>query len=100
MEGVYRRCGLATKVSRLVEALETSPKTAPLESNEEGVLDASSALKQYIRQQDSLFPDRDRQQWLHAASKCAEGPDGAPAVVLLYWHSFCCSITTVTLWHL
>lgn len=71
VEGVYRRCGLATKVSRLVEALLTSPKTAPLESDEQGVLDAGSALKQYVRQQDSLFPDRERQQWLHAASKCA-----------------------------
>lgn len=69
MEGVYRRCGLAAKVSRLVEALVTSPKTAPLESDEQGVLDAGSALKQYVRQQDSLFPDRERQQWLHAASK-------------------------------
>ncbi|XP_075888233.1 arf-GAP with Rho-GAP domain, ANK repeat and PH domain-containing protein 1 isoform X2 [Nelusetta ayraudi] len=67
VEGIYRRCGLATKVSRLVEALVTSPKTAPLESNEEGVVDAGSALKQYIRQQDSLFPERERQQWLHAA---------------------------------
>lgn len=69
MEGVYRRCGLAAKVSRLVEALVTSAKTAPLESDEQGVLDAGSALKQYIRQQDSLVPDRERQQWLHAASK-------------------------------
>lgn len=70
VEGVYRRCGLTTKVSRLVEALITSPKSAPLESDEQGVLDAGSALKQYIRQQDSLFPDRERQQWLHAAGKC------------------------------
>lgn len=70
VEGVYRRCGLTSKVSRLVEALITSPRSAPLESDEQGVLDAGSALKQYIRQQDSLFPDRERQQWLHAAGKC------------------------------
>lgn len=83
MEGIYRRCGLATKVSHLVEALVTSPKTAPLESNEEGVVDAGSALKQYIRQQDSLFPERERQQWLHAASKYAEVPDCVTSVALL-----------------
>lgn len=64
---MYRRCGLAVKVTQLVEALMTSPKSAPLESDEQGVLDAGSALKQYVRQQDSLIPDRSRQQWLHAA---------------------------------
>ncbi|KAI3373370.1 hypothetical protein L3Q82_006663 [Scortum barcoo] len=67
VEGVYRRCGLAVKVTQLVEALMTSPSTAPLESDEQGVLDAGSALKQFIRQQESLIPNRDRQQWLHAA---------------------------------
>lgn len=87
MEGVYRRCGLATKVSRLVEALVTSPKTAPLESDEQGVLDAGSALKQYIRQQDSLFPDRERQQWLHAASKALHSYRCIDTVVLQYHNS-------------
>nr|XP_046266473.1 arf-GAP with Rho-GAP domain, ANK repeat and PH domain-containing protein 1 isoform X2 [Scatophagus argus] len=67
VEGVYRRCGLAVKVTRLVEALLTSPSSAPLESDEQGVLDASSALKQYVRQQKSLIPDKVQQQWLHAA---------------------------------
>lgn len=67
VDGVYRRCGLAVKVTQLVEALMTSPKSAPLESDEQGVLDAGSALKQYVRQQESLIPDRERQQWLHAA---------------------------------
>ncbi|XP_074468354.1 arf-GAP with Rho-GAP domain, ANK repeat and PH domain-containing protein 1 [Sebastes fasciatus] len=67
VEGVYRRCGLASKVNRLVEALMTSANSAPLESDEQGVLDAGSALKQYVRQQESLIPDRDRQQWTHAA---------------------------------
>ncbi len=45
----------------------TSPISAPLESDEQGVLDASSALKQYVRQHESLIPDKDRQQWLQAA---------------------------------
>ncbi|XP_028276561.1 arf-GAP with Rho-GAP domain, ANK repeat and PH domain-containing protein 1 isoform X2 [Parambassis ranga] len=65
VEGVYRRCGLATKVKQLVEALMTSPNSAPLEGNEQGVLDAGSALKQYVRQQECLIPNR--QQWLQAA---------------------------------
>ncbi|XP_034538919.1 arf-GAP with Rho-GAP domain, ANK repeat and PH domain-containing protein 1 [Notolabrus celidotus] len=67
VEGVYRRCGLAPKVSRLVEVLMTSPGSAPLETDEQGVLDAGSALKQFVRQQESLVPDRELQQWLHAA---------------------------------
>lgn len=67
VEGVYRRCGLAAKVNRIVEALMTSPGSAPLQSDEQGVLDAASALKQYVRQRDSLIPDRELQQWLHAA---------------------------------
>lgn len=92
VEGVYRRCGLTTKVSRLVEALITSPKSTPLESDEQGVLDAGSALKQYIRQQDSLFPDREREQWLHAAGKCTASFKDTNTAVLLLWY---CSITTV-----
>ncbi|XP_076026611.1 arf-GAP with Rho-GAP domain, ANK repeat and PH domain-containing protein 1 [Genypterus blacodes] len=67
VEGVYRRCGLASKVNRLVEALVTSPSSAPLERDEQGVLDAASALKQYVRQQDSLVPAEDRQHWAQAA---------------------------------
>ncbi|XP_051793856.1 arf-GAP with Rho-GAP domain, ANK repeat and PH domain-containing protein 1 [Acanthochromis polyacanthus] len=67
VEGVYRRCGLATKVNRLVEALMTSPNSAPLEGDEQGVLDAGSALKQYVRQRESLIPDGHREQWLQAA---------------------------------
>ncbi|KAM7397380.1 hypothetical protein PAMA_005606 [Pampus argenteus] len=67
VEGVYRRCGLAAKVNQLVEALLTSPSSTPLQSDEQGVLDAAAALKQYVRQQEPLFPERDRQEWLQAA---------------------------------
>ncbi|XP_030602451.1 arf-GAP with Rho-GAP domain, ANK repeat and PH domain-containing protein 1 [Archocentrus centrarchus] len=67
VEGVYRRCGLASKVSQLVEALMTSPNSAPLESDEQGVLNTSSALKQYVRQRASLIPDGAQGQWLQAA---------------------------------
>ena len=66
---MYRRCGLATKVSQLVHALMTSPGSAPLQSDEQGVLDAAAALKQYVRQQEALFPERDRQAWLQAAGQ-------------------------------
>lgn len=69
IEGVYRRCGVASKVQELVKVLTLSPKTAPLESDEQGVLDAASALKLYVRQQESLIPDGERQQWLHAAGQ-------------------------------
>lgn len=44
----------------------TSPSSAPLESDEQGVLDTSSALKQLIRQT-NLIPEQDRPQWLYAA---------------------------------
>ncbi|XP_057675990.1 arf-GAP with Rho-GAP domain, ANK repeat and PH domain-containing protein 1 isoform X2 [Corythoichthys intestinalis] len=68
VEGVYRRCGLASKVSRLVEALVRAPVSAPLESDEQGVLDAAAALKQYIRQQEmQLFSESERKNWMRAA---------------------------------
>ncbi|XP_037324361.1 arf-GAP with Rho-GAP domain, ANK repeat and PH domain-containing protein 1 isoform X2 [Pungitius pungitius] len=67
VDGVYRRCGLATKVTKLVQSLMTSPSSTPLESDEQGVLDAASALKQYVRQQEGLIPEQQRPQWIHAA---------------------------------
>ncbi|XP_049598018.1 arf-GAP with Rho-GAP domain, ANK repeat and PH domain-containing protein 1 isoform X2 [Syngnathus scovelli] len=67
VEGVYRRCGLASKVSQLAEALARRPDCAPLESGEQGVLDAAAALKQYIRQQVQLFPEDERNKWMRAA---------------------------------
>lgn len=67
VEGVYRRCGLATKVNRLVEALMRSPSSAPLESDEQGVLDAAAALKRIIRQMTELVPERSTAQWIQAA---------------------------------
>ncbi|XP_051902987.1 arf-GAP with Rho-GAP domain, ANK repeat and PH domain-containing protein 1 [Hippocampus zosterae] len=69
VEGVYRRCGLASKVSRLAEALLRSPASAPLESDEQGALDAAAALKQYVRQQEAqLFPESERKDWTRAAA--------------------------------
>lgn len=74
IEGVYRRCGLVAKVHELVKILTASPKSAPLEHDEQGVLDTASALKLYIRQQESLIPDTERQQWLHAAGEHKYSP--------------------------
>ncbi|XP_029925434.1 arf-GAP with Rho-GAP domain, ANK repeat and PH domain-containing protein 1 [Myripristis murdjan] len=67
VEGIYRRCGLATKVSHLVDALMTSPGSAPMESDEQGILDVAAALKQLVRQQKTLIPLQDQVQWLQAA---------------------------------
>ncbi|KAM4620442.1 arf-GAP with Rho-GAP domain, ANK repeat and PH domain-containing protein 1 [Polymixia lowei] len=67
VEGIYRRCGLATKVALLVEALVTTPSSAPLESDEQGVLDAASALKRYVRQQPPIIPQEQRDLWEQAA---------------------------------
>ncbi|XP_008400055.1 arf-GAP with Rho-GAP domain, ANK repeat and PH domain-containing protein 1 [Poecilia reticulata] len=67
VEGLYRRCGLALKVKELVKALMTSPNSAPLEADEQGVLDVGSALKQIIRDQHSLVPQAELQQWQKAA---------------------------------
>ena len=67
VDGLYRRCGLATKISCLVEALSSSPTTTPLETDEEGLLDAAGALKQYVRQQVVLIPETHRKLWVEAA---------------------------------
>ncbi|KAM9728606.1 arf-GAP with Rho-GAP domain, ANK repeat and PH domain-containing protein 1 isoform 2-T3 [Menidia menidia] len=72
VEGVYRRCGLASKVSCLVDVLMTSPNSTPFESDEQGVLDAGSALKKYVRQQRSLVPEGELPQWLQAAGLSEE----------------------------
>ena len=69
VEGVYRRCGVATKVRQLVEALCASPGSAPLETDEQGVLDAAAALKMYVRQQEALIPPQHAQLWVEAAGE-------------------------------
>ncbi|KAM4727169.1 arf-GAP with Rho-GAP domain, ANK repeat and PH domain-containing protein 1 isoform 2-T2 [Anableps anableps] len=67
VEGLYRRCGLALKVKELVKALMTSPNSAPLEADEQGVLDVGSALKQFIRDHQNLIPEGELKQWQQAA---------------------------------
>ncbi|XP_010892991.2 arf-GAP with Rho-GAP domain, ANK repeat and PH domain-containing protein 1 isoform X1 [Esox lucius] len=68
VEGLYRRCGLATKINLLVEALSTSPKTAHLETDEQGLLDIAGALKQYVRKQVLLIPEDHKKLWVEAAA--------------------------------
>lgn len=67
VEGLYRRCGRSKKVKELVQALITSPNSAPLEADEQGVLDVGSALKQYIRDHENLLAEGERPQWQQAA---------------------------------
>lgn len=71
VEGLYRRCGIASKVSRLVNALIASPGTAALETDEQGVLDTGSALKQLIRVME-LIPQTKKDQWVKAAGNTRE----------------------------
>ncbi|XP_062392799.1 arf-GAP with Rho-GAP domain, ANK repeat and PH domain-containing protein 1 [Sardina pilchardus] len=68
VEGLYRRCGVATKTTQLVEALSSSPSTAVLGTDEQGVLDACSALKQLLRQQPDLIAQDKKPQWVKAAA--------------------------------
>ncbi|KAJ3589188.1 hypothetical protein NHX12_010035 [Muraenolepis orangiensis] len=72
VDGIYRRCGLASKVSKLVEALQSHPGSAPMDDDEQGILDVGSALKQYIRQQPPLFPPKHRDLWIKAAAQSEE----------------------------
>ncbi|KAK7924989.1 hypothetical protein WMY93_007299 [Mugilogobius chulae] len=67
VDGVYRRSGLTNKVNRLVEVLMRSPGSAPLESDEQGILDAATALKRIVRQMTGLIPEHHTPQWLQAA---------------------------------
>ncbi|XP_056451530.1 arf-GAP with Rho-GAP domain, ANK repeat and PH domain-containing protein 1, partial [Gadus chalcogrammus] len=72
VDGIYRRCGLAPKVSRLVEALQSRPDSAPMEDNEQGILDVGSALKKYVRLQPPLIPPKQRELWVKAAAQPEE----------------------------
>ncbi|KAL2095204.1 hypothetical protein ACEWY4_009923 [Coilia grayii] len=68
VEGLYRRCGMVKKTSQLVEALRSSPDTAVLETDDQGILDTGSALKQLIRDQLELIPQGLKDQWVKAAA--------------------------------
>lgn len=67
VEGLYRRCGIAPQISKLVDTLRVSPKEAVLQTDELSVLDVSGALKQILRQSE-LIPQTHRPHWQNAAA--------------------------------
>ncbi|XP_051733518.1 arf-GAP with Rho-GAP domain, ANK repeat and PH domain-containing protein 1 isoform X3 [Ctenopharyngodon idella] len=68
VEGLYRRCGIAPQISKLVDALRVSPKGTVLETDELSILDVSGALKQILRQDVELIPQTQKPHWLKAAA--------------------------------
>ncbi|KAJ8347893.1 hypothetical protein SKAU_G00264820 [Synaphobranchus kaupii] len=68
VDGIYRRCGMSTKINQLVVALNSSPSTAQLEKDELGVLDTAGALKQILRQKVVLIPGTHMGPWVDAAA--------------------------------
>ncbi|XP_016103145.1 arf-GAP with Rho-GAP domain, ANK repeat and PH domain-containing protein 1 [Sinocyclocheilus grahami] len=67
VEGLYRRCGVAPQISKLVDALSVSPRGTLLETDELSILDISGALKQILRQSFEIIPNAHRPHWLKAA---------------------------------
>ncbi|XP_076843021.1 arf-GAP with Rho-GAP domain, ANK repeat and PH domain-containing protein 1 isoform X2 [Brachyhypopomus gauderio] len=72
VDGLYRRNGMVTKVSQLVEELRASPMLAFLGTSEMEVLDVAGALKQLLRKGFQLIPLTDRDEWVHAAAHTQE----------------------------
>ncbi|XP_036381650.1 arf-GAP with Rho-GAP domain, ANK repeat and PH domain-containing protein 1 [Megalops cyprinoides] len=72
VDGIYRRCGMATKIAQLVEELTSSPTGAQLETSEMAVLDTAGALKQILRQQVVLIPEAHMGSWVNAAAHTEE----------------------------
>ncbi|KAI1903107.1 hypothetical protein AGOR_G00023800 [Albula goreensis] len=68
VDGIYRRCGMKTKVNQLVEDLMNSPSTAQLGKDEQDLLDVAGALKQILRQQVVLIPEMHMRPWVEAAA--------------------------------
>ncbi|XP_052444746.1 arf-GAP with Rho-GAP domain, ANK repeat and PH domain-containing protein 1 isoform X2 [Carassius gibelio] len=67
VEGLYRRCGVAPQISKLVDDLSVSPRRALLKTDELSILDISGALKQILRQSFEIIPHAHRPLWLKAA---------------------------------
>ncbi|XP_015207288.2 arf-GAP with Rho-GAP domain, ANK repeat and PH domain-containing protein 1 isoform X2 [Lepisosteus oculatus] len=72
VEGIYRRCGTALKISKLVELLNSAPNKVQFDSGESGVLDAAGALKLCLRQQVELIPQSHMSFWVQAAAHPVE----------------------------
>lgn len=71
MEGLYRRCGVAPQVSKLVHALSVSPRGTLLDTDELSIVDISGALKQILRQSFEFIPNAHKPLWLKAAGTSA-----------------------------
>ncbi|XP_028838944.1 arf-GAP with Rho-GAP domain, ANK repeat and PH domain-containing protein 1 isoform X2 [Denticeps clupeoides] len=67
VEGLYRRCGIASKVTQLAEALKTSPTTTTMGTDEQGVLDVGSTLKLLLRNGTEIIPRMEREHWVKAS---------------------------------
>lgn len=65
VEGLYRRCGVAPQISKLVDSLRVSPGEVVLGTDENSILDVTGALKRILRQTFELMPQK--QLWLKAA---------------------------------
>ncbi|XP_023656384.2 arf-GAP with Rho-GAP domain, ANK repeat and PH domain-containing protein 1 [Paramormyrops kingsleyae] len=72
VEGIYRRCGMVTKITQLVEALSRSPKETRLDTDELSVLDVAGALKQFVRQKVVLIPGSNMEHWVKASAVAEE----------------------------
>ncbi|XP_066501445.1 arf-GAP with Rho-GAP domain, ANK repeat and PH domain-containing protein 1 isoform X2 [Hoplias malabaricus] len=72
VEGVYRRCGTATKISQLVEQLRSAPDAAVLGTTELDVLDVAGALKLILRKRQELIPTSEKHEWVKAAAYTLE----------------------------
>ncbi|XP_036443855.1 arf-GAP with Rho-GAP domain, ANK repeat and PH domain-containing protein 1 isoform X1 [Colossoma macropomum] len=72
VDGLYRRCGTATKISRLVEQLRLAPANAVLGTDELDVVDVAGALKLFLRQMQEIIPSSERSDWVKAAGHAHE----------------------------
>ncbi|XP_073727114.1 arf-GAP with Rho-GAP domain, ANK repeat and PH domain-containing protein 1 [Misgurnus anguillicaudatus] len=70
VEGLYRRCGIAPQITKLVEALNVSPSEVVLGTDELSILDLTGALKQILRETFQHIPQK--QLWLEAAAMSDE----------------------------
>ncbi|KAG1930880.1 arf-GAP with Rho-GAP domain, ANK repeat and PH domain-containing protein 1 isoform X2 [Pimephales promelas] len=68
VEGLYRRCGIAPQISKLVDALRVSPRGTVLGTDEFSIIDVSGALKQILRQEIELIPQTQKPHWPKAAA--------------------------------
>ncbi|KAI4882270.1 hypothetical protein NFI96_027223 [Prochilodus magdalenae] len=72
VDGLYRRCGTATKISQLVERLRSAPAEAVLGTDELDVVDVAGALKLILRQMPEIIPSSERSEWVKAAGHAQE----------------------------